>query len=114
MILAAPQIQQPLKDGTTKALTSLLSGNSTLTTILQVFGGLVVGITVICLIARKWWPQFKIGQIMQGSGAFVGCVIGLILGIICISPTTFLPWLVFIIAFIPQVLLNIVGAIFGA
>lgn len=113
IVLSAPQIVNPAKDGAAAFINSI-SQNAAFMNLLRVLGGLVVVGCIILLLARKYWPTSPIGRGMADSGSKVAwAIVGIVLGVVLVAPSTVVPWTVALLATPVQWVLNVIGMIFG-
>lgn len=110
-VLAAPQIQQNMIDGG-KKFTDMLTNDGTLKTFLMVMGGLVLVVAVALLLFRKFWPNSSIGQKVQGN-AIIWILCAAALGLIFIAPNVFVPFLLGLLGWVVQRVLDFGGSLFG-
>lgn len=114
IILAAPQIVEPARSGTEKFVSMVVS-NSTVSTLLIVLGGGLIAICVGLLIWRRVSPNSTLMQGLnaQGNHTALWCFLFILLGVVLILPSQILPFVVQILASVAQVVLDVLGAIFG-
>ena len=116
VIEAGPQIVEPTKSAV-KQLVGYVTSNSSMKTLLIVIGALIIVVCAVLLLARKYAPQTAIGQSVggqeQGSKKVVWVVAAMLLGRCLILPDQILPFCAGVLAWVVQMVLDILSKIFG-